>query len=76
MTRSVVNIVTNRRIKYLIILFWLIVVALAAPLSGKLSGAQKNDAKTWLPGSAESTQALDAQAGFASPNTIPAVIVY
>ena len=39
MTRSVVNIVTNRRIKYLIILFWLIVVALAAPLSGKLSGA-------------------------------------
>jgi RND superfamily putative drug exporter len=69
-------VITGRRIKYLIILFWLIVVAIAAPLAGKLTGAQKNDAKSWLPGSAESTQVLDAQAAFASPDTIPAVIVY
>ncbi|HEY3009318.1 MAG TPA: MMPL family transporter [Micromonosporaceae bacterium] len=76
MTRSVVNVITNRRIKYVIILFWLIVVAVAGPLAGKLTGAQKNDAKSWLPGSAESTQVLDAQAAFTSPDTIPAVIVY
>jgi RND superfamily putative drug exporter len=76
MVRAVVDVITNRRIKYLILLFWLVVVVLAAPLAGKLTGAQQNDAKTWLPGSAESTQALDRQAAFSSPNTIPAVIVY
>jgi putative drug exporter of the RND superfamily len=76
MVRAVVDVITNRRIKYLILLFWLVVVVFAAPLAGKLTGAQKNDAKTWLPGSAESTQALDRQAAFTSPNTIPAVIVY
>jgi RND superfamily putative drug exporter len=76
MTRSVISVITSRRIKYLIILFWLIVVAAASLLAGKLTGAQKNDAKSWLPGSAESTKVLDAQAAFTSPDTIPAVIVY
>src|SRR5882672_5322590 len=76
MTRSVVGVITGRRIKYFIILFWLVIAALAGPLAGKLTGVEKNDAKSWLPGSAESTQVLDAQASFSSPNTIPAVVVY
>jgi RND superfamily putative drug exporter len=76
MARSVVGVITGRRIKYLIILFWLVVVAVAGPLSGKLTGVEKNDAKSWLPGSAESTQVLTAQASFTSPNTLPAVVVY
>ncbi|MEN3304334.1 MAG: putative drug exporter of the superfamily [Micromonosporaceae bacterium] len=76
MARSLVGVITGRRIKYLIILFWLVVVGVAGPLAGKLTGAEKNDAKSWLPGSAESTQVLTVQAGFASPNTIPAVVVY
>jgi len=76
MTGAVVSLITGRRIKYLILLFWLVVVALAGPLAGKLSGVEKNEAKSWLPGSAESTQVLDAQAAFSSPDTIPAVIVY
>ncbi len=58
------------------IVFWVIIAGLAGPLSSKLTGAQQNDAKTWLPGSAESTQALDVQASFQSPDTIPAVLVY
>jgi RND superfamily putative drug exporter len=76
MTRSVASLITGRGTKYAIIAFWLIVVALAFPLAGKLTDAQKNDAKSWLPGSAESTQVLDIQSQFASPNTIPAVVVY
>ncbi len=76
MTRSVAGLITGRRIKYVIIAFWLVVVALAGPLAGKLTGAEKNDAKSWLPGSAESTKVLDVQSSFTSPNTIPAVIVY
>src|SRR5439155_13925235 len=68
--------VTGRRIKYLVILFWLVMVAVAGPLAGKLNGVEKNDAKSWLPGSAESTQVLTAEAAFSSPNTLPAVVVY
>ncbi len=76
MTGKVVTFLTGRRIKYFVVLFWVLVVAAAGPLAGKLAGAEKNDAKSWLPGSAESTKALDAQAAFTSPNTIPAVVVY
>ncbi|HEY9482206.1 MAG TPA: MMPL family transporter [Micromonosporaceae bacterium] len=76
MTGKVVTILTGRRFKYLVVLFWVLLVAVAGPLAGKLAGAEKNDAKSWLPGSAESTKALDAQAAFTSPNTIQAVVVY
>ncbi|NUO61750.1 MAG: MMPL family transporter [Hamadaea sp.] len=76
MTRSIVGLITHRRAKYAFIIFWLIVVAVAGPLAGKLTDVEQNEAKSWLPGSAESTKALDAQTAFASPNTIPAVVVY
>ena len=76
MATSAARFVTHHRIKYLVILFWVAVIALAGPLAGKLTGAQKNDSKSWLPGSAESTKVLDVQASFSSPDTIPAVIVY
>jgi RND superfamily putative drug exporter len=76
MTRSVASLITGRKIKFVIIGFWLVVVALASMLAGKLSDAERNDAKTWLPGSAESTQVLEKQTAFVSPDTIPAVVVY
>jgi putative drug exporter of the RND superfamily len=76
MTRSVANVIAGRWIKYVFIVFWLAVIALAGPLSGKLTGVEKNDAKSWLPGGAESVQVLDVQSTFTSPNTIPAVVVY
>ncbi len=76
MHREIAGLLTGRRIKYVVLLFWLVLLAIAGPLSGKLMNAEKNDAKSWLPGSAESTQVLEAQAAFVSPNTIPAVLVY
>jgi putative drug exporter of the RND superfamily len=76
MTRSFASALTGRRIKYVVVLFWLVVVAVAGPLAGKLTDVEKNDAKSWLPGSAESTQVLDIQSSFTSPDTIPAVVVY
>ncbi|GLI03169.1 MMPL family transporter [Phytohabitans aurantiacus] len=76
MTRSVAGLITGRWTKYLVIAFWLVVVAVAGPLAGKLTDVQSNEAKTWLPGSAESTEVLDRQTAFTSPDTIPAVIVY
>ena len=62
--------------KWLVVGFWLVVVVVAFPLSNKLMGAEKNDASAWLPANAESTQVLDLQSRFQSPNIFPAVVVY
>jgi RND superfamily putative drug exporter len=59
-----------------VLVFWLVVVAVAGPLSGKLMGAEKNDAQAWLPPKAESTQVLNLRSHFVSPNVYPAVVVY
>lgn len=76
MSNAVTRVIVGRRTKYLVLLFWVIVVAALGPLAGKLSGAEKNDAKSWLPGKAESTIALNEQKAFQSPNTFQAVVVY
>jgi RND superfamily putative drug exporter len=51
-------------------------LVLAFPLSSKLTGAEKNDTKYWLPGNAESTNVLDVQSRFQSPNVYAGVVVY
>jgi len=62
--------------KWIVVGFWIVVLVLAFPLSKKLQGAEKNDAKYWLPGAAESTKVLDVQERFQSPNIITGVVVY
>ena len=47
---------SGRRTKYLVLAFWILVIAATGPLSSKLMGAEKNDASAYLPASAESTQ--------------------
>jgi RND superfamily putative drug exporter len=76
MGKSVAGAVAGRRIKYVFVIFWLAVAALAGPLAGKLTDVERNDAKSWLPGGAESVQVIDVQSSFASPDTIPAIVVY
>ncbi len=74
--RRLGNIPAGRRAKWLVLVFWLIVVAVAGPLSGKLTGAEQNNTSSWLPPKAESTQVLNLQSRFISPNVYPAVVVY
>jgi putative drug exporter of the RND superfamily len=62
--------------KWVVAGFWVVVLVIMAPLSTKLMGAEKNDLKYWLPGSAESTKVLDVQARFQSPNVYTGVVVY
>jgi RND superfamily putative drug exporter len=76
MTRSIAGALTSHRTKWLALVFWIAVVAVAGPLAGKLTGAEKNDAISWLPGSAESTKALNEQAAFQPTDTILTVLVY
>jgi putative drug exporter of the RND superfamily len=74
--RALVYAPAGRRTKWLVVLFWLILVVLAGPLSGKLTGAEKNDSSSWLPPAAESTQVLNLRSSVISPNVYPAVLVY
>jgi RND superfamily putative drug exporter len=74
--KAVASLPSGRRAKWFILAFWLIVVALAGPLAGKLMGVEKNDTSAWLPAQAESTKVLNLQSRFISPNVFPAVVVY
>ncbi|BFO19851.1 hypothetical protein SHKM778_62390 [Streptomyces sp. KM77-8] len=73
--RGVARLVCGRRSKWLVLGLWIVVLFFVAPFAQKLSGAQDNDAASWLPGSAESTQVLKASEDF-RPEQIPAVVVY
>jgi len=68
--------ICGRRTKWVVVVFWLVVVAVLGSLAGKLQGAEKNDASSYLPASAESTQELNEQAIFQSKNYNPALVVY
>ena len=74
--RAILTLASGRRAKWAVVVFWLIIVALAGPLSGKLMGAEKNDASSWLPAKAESTQVVNLQSKIQSPNVFTAVVVY
>jgi len=74
--RKLTEIPAGSWTKWIVVGFWLVVLVIALPLSGKLMGAEKNNASAWLPAGAESTRVLDVQARFQSPNIFPAVVVY
>jgi putative drug exporter of the RND superfamily len=76
MAQRIAALPCGRRSKYLVLVFWLVVIAVTGSLAGKLMGAEKNDASAYLPASAESTQELNLQAKFVSRNENPAVVVY
>jgi RND superfamily putative drug exporter len=66
----------GRRSKWAVLIFWLIVAAMVAGPAGKLMGAEKNDAVSWLPGSAESTKVIQASQQFQPKDELPATVVY
>ena len=74
--RGIAVFPAGRRAKWLVLVFWLVLVAVAGPLSGKLTGAEKNDASSWLPANAQSTQVLNLRSEVVSPNIYAAVVVY
>lgn len=68
------HLVCGRRAKWVVLALWVVALVLTAPFAQKLTDAQDNDAASWLPGSAESTQVLKISEDF-RPEQIPAVVV-
>src|SRR3954471_24307507 len=76
MHRQIAGRLTGRVTKWIVLGFWIVILMVAAPFAGKLTGVQDNQASSWLPASAESTKALDKLAAFQDENDIPTVVVY
>ena len=74
--RKIAEIPAGSWTKWVVVGFWVAVLVVMFPLSTKLMSAEKNDAKAWLPASAESTKVLDVQSHFQSPNVYTGVVVY
>ncbi len=67
---------TGRVTKWLVLVFWLVALVVGATFGSKLTDVQNNETSSWLPATAESTQALDKLTPFYDPDTIPTVVAY
>src|SRR4029078_2067796 len=76
MHRQIAGTLTGRVTKWVVLAVWVIIVMAAGSVASKLTDVQDNQASSWLPGSAESTRALDKLAPFQNQNDIPTVMVY
>ena len=79
MRGSLFTLAAGRRTKWIVFGIWFLAIFIAAgpaDLPGKFSDAESNEATSYLPGSAESTDALDATEALQDGELAPAVIVY
>jgi RND superfamily putative drug exporter len=75
--RALARIVTGRRTKWLVLLAWVILLAILAPVGQKLSDVTDNRTESFLPKNAESTEALRVQErSFPGGQTVSGLIVY
>jgi len=74
--RRIASLPSGRRTKWVVLGFWVVVFAVAGPLSAKLNSAQQNDASAWLPNNAESTQVVELAERFTPSDVFPALVVY
>ena len=65
-----------RWIKWVVLVFWLALLAGIGPLAGKLGSAEKNDATAFLPSKAESTKVFNELKTFPGGDSVPLVFVY
>ena len=73
---AILTFAAGRRTKWLVVLFWAAVLAVAVPYAGKLMSAESNEVSSYLPANAESTAVLALEKQFPSGQTVPAVVIY
>ncbi len=79
MRGSMFTFAAGHRAKWIVFAVWLVGIFIAAGpanLPGKFEDAESNEATSYLPGSAESTKALDATESLQDGEIAPAVIVF
>src|SRR5215211_6929733 len=74
--RRIAGLVSGRWSKWVVLVFWIAVVAVSFKLTGKLNSAQQNDASAWLTNNAESTQVVELAKRFTPSDIFPALVVY
>jgi putative drug exporter of the RND superfamily len=74
--RRLAAIPAGRRTKWVVLLAWVAIAAVAFPLGGRLTSVQRNDAASYLPRNAESTRVNRQLAGFPDSGSLAAVVVY
>ncbi len=79
MKGSLFTFAAGRRAKWVVFAAWFLAIFIAAgpaELPSKFEDAESNEATSYLPGSAESTKALDATEALQKGEIAPAVIIY
>ncbi|MPZ62362.1 MAG: MMPL family transporter [Propionibacteriales bacterium] len=70
------RLIAGRRTKWMLLAAWVVMLAVAFPISGRLMDVQENDEEQWLPGDAESTAAAELADRFEGSGIMPASVVY
>src|SRR3954452_16100407 len=76
MHRQIAGSLPGRVTKWVVVVFWIVVLVVASGFAKKLTDVQNNESSSWLPSNAESTQALEKLAPFQDPDVIPTLVVY
>lgn len=67
---------TGGRMRWVVLAFWIAVVALTAPLAARIGEVEDNGSRAFLPGSSDSLRVVELQEQFETGDSIAAVIVY
>jgi RND superfamily putative drug exporter len=76
MHRRIAGSLTGPVTKWIIFAVVVVLTGFMAMFSTQLADVQNNEASSWLPESAESTQVLDELSESVDPNDIPTLVVY
>ena len=76
MHRQIAGALTGKVTKWVVLATVLVLTVFMAFFSSKLTSVQNNEASSWLPESAESTQVLEELSETVDPNDIPTLVVY
>src|SRR6478752_10504677 len=76
MHRQIAGKLTGPVTKWIVLVGVLVLLGIFGSFAGKLTEVQNNEAESWLPQSAESTQAIQRLEKFQDPNDLVTTVVY
>ena len=53
-----IALITGKRSRWVVLVFWLLLLFIGGTLGSKIGSVQNDEAQTWLPANAQSTQAV------------------